>query len=57
MLFLIKSMQRYELKPVFTVICIFLTLTLTKFELRVLLVNDEQATFATNNLAVGCTLF
>lgn len=57
MLFFLKSMQRYELKPVFTVICIFLTLTLTKFELRVLLVNDEQATFATNNLAVGCTLF
>ena len=31
-------------------------LTLTHFELRVLLVNDEQTTFTTNNLTVGCTL-
>ena len=30
-----------------------LTLTLTHFKLRVLLVDDEQATFATHNLAVG----
>ena len=34
----------------------YLTLTLTQFILRVLLVNNEQTTFATNNLAVGCAL-
>ena len=30
-------------------------LTLTHFKLRVLLVNNEQTTFTTNNLAVGST--
>ena len=31
-------------------------LTLTHFELRVLLVDNEQTTLTTNDLAVGCTL-
>lgn len=31
-------------------------LTLTQFKLRVLLVNNEQTTFTTNNLTVGCAL-
>ena len=30
-------------------------LTLTHFKLRVLLVNNEQTTFTTNNLSVGST--
>ena len=34
----------------------FFNLTLTHFELRVLLVNNEQATLTTNDLAVSCTL-
>ena len=55
-MFVLKSMQRY--KEIYS-ICInytFLTLTLTKFELRVLLVDDEQTTFTTNDFAIGCTL-
>lgn len=34
----------------------FFNLALTHFELRVLLVDNEQTTFTTNNLAVCCTL-
>lgn len=34
----------------------FLTLTLTQFELRVLLVDDEQPTFTTYDLTVGGAL-
>jgi len=33
----------------------FRFLTLTQLELRVLLVDNEQTTLTTNDLAVGCT--
>ena len=49
-------MQRYEEffnSPPFYA---YLTLTLTHFVLRVLLVDNEQAALTTNNLAVGGTL-
>ena len=38
-----------------TSLCFFNS-ALTHFKLRVFLVDNEQATLATNNLAVGCTL-
>ena len=48
-------MQRYE-KFLYSIpFYAILTLALTQFILRVLLTDNEQATFATNNLAVGCT--
>ena len=39
-----------------TSLCIFNTLALTHLILRVLLVDNEQTTFTTNDLAVGCAL-
>ena len=47
-------MQRYEKKFKRPSIYAYLTLTLTHFKLRVLLVDNEQTTLPTDDLAVGC---
>lgn len=51
-----KIMQRYSFYIVKGIIYRKLTLTLTHFELRVLLVDYEEATFTTHDFAVSCTL-
>ena len=50
---LAKDVQKYTKYLRTSTLYQSLTLTLTHFKLRVLLVDDEQATFATHNLAVG----
>ena len=49
-------MQRYKENMVFFHFYAYLTLTLTKFKLRVLLVNHEKTTFTTHDLAIVITL-
>ena len=53
MSFLLKSMQKYTEILRYQHNCIFLTLTLTHFKLRVLLVDNEQTTFTTHDLTVS----
>jgi len=50
-------MQRYEEIFDFFSFYAYLTLTLTQFELRVLLVDYEKTTFATNDLAIVIASF
>ena len=49
-------MQRYKENMVFLPFYAYLTLTLTQFKLRVLLVDHEKTTFAAYNLAIVITL-
>ena len=50
-------MQRYEEIFDFFSFYAYLTLTLTQFELRVLLVDYKKTTFATNDLAIVIASF
>ena len=50
-------MQRYEEIFNFSSFYAYLTLTLTQFELRVLLVDNEKTAFATDDLAIVITSF
>ena len=54
---LLKSMQRYEEIFDFFSFYAYLTLTLTQFELRVLLLDYKKTTIATNDLAIVIASF